>query len=274
MHALSLSMMVMGATAFVTGPSRPLPLVPHPTFPMTTTMTTRSRAPTCLVTGFGHRMPALKALMQTKSGSIMKQESTALAAAGAASLGADGGKKKMSLFDIYVKASEWIVNLFPVWTVLCSVLALYKPSLFSWLTTNYFTAGLGLLMLSMGITLSPKDFSDVLKRPAAVLVGFIGCYAFMPALAMAISTAFGLSPELTAGLVLVGSINGGQASNLCTYIAKGDVALSVMMTTATTLGAIFMTPLLCKILLGTVVPLDAVGISMSTIQVSRLEDEE
>ena len=69
--------------------------------------------------------------------------------------------------------------------------------------------------------------------------------------------------------VLVGSINGGQASNLCTYIAKGDVALSVLMTTVTTIGAIFMTPLLCKFLLGAVVPVDAVGVAISTIQVSQ-----
>ena len=69
-------------------------------------------------------------------------------------------------------------------------------------------------------------------------------------------------------MVLVGSINGGQASNLCTYIARGNVALSVLMTTATTLGAIVMTPLLCKTILGTIVPVDAAGIAKSTIQVS------
>ena len=64
-----------------------------------------------------------------------------------------------------------------------------------------------------------------------------------------------------------GCINGGQASNLCTYIAKGDVALSVLMTTVTTIAGIFMTPLLCKFILGAVVPVDAVGIAMSCMQV-------
>mmetsp|Transcript_21123 Transcript_21123/g.68250 ORF Transcript_21123/g.68250 Transcript_21123/m.68250 type:complete len:242 (-) Transcript_21123:101-826(-) len=72
---------------------------------------------------------------------------------------------------------------------------------------------------------------------------------------------------MVAGMVLVGSINGGQASNLCTFIAKGNVALSVLMTTATTIGAIFMTPFLCKTFLGTVVPVDARGIVISTLQV-------
>lgn len=122
-------------------------------------------------------------------------------------------------------------------------------------------------MLSMGITLKPADFARVGQRPNAVLMQFTLCYAMMPVLSLLLGKAFGLDPSLLGGLVLVGSINGGQASNLCTYIAKGNVALSVLMTTATTLGAIFMTPLLCKGLLGAVVPVDAAGIAMSTIQV-------
>merc|ERR1711957_1156127 len=89
----------------------------------------------------------------------------------------------------------------------------------------------------------------------------------MPLLALGLGKAFNLDAGILAGMVLVGSINGGQASNLCTYIARGNVALSVLMTTATTLGAIFMTPFLCKLLLGAVVPVDAAGIAKSTIQV-------
>ena len=67
--------------------------------------------------------------------------------------------------------------------------------------------------------------------------------------------------------MLVGATNGGQASNLCTYMARGDVALSVLMTTSTTLGCIVMTPLICKLALGAVIPVDAIGISISTVQV-------
>merc|ERR1711957_327854 len=80
----------------------------------------------------------------------------------------------------------------------------------------------------------------------------------MPLLALGLGKAFNLDAGILAGMVLVGSINGGQASNLCTYIARGNVALSVLMTTATTIGAIFMTPLLCKGLLGAVAPVDGV----------------
>ena len=125
-------------------------------------------------------------------------------------------------------------------------------------------------MLSMGITLTPQDFIDVAKQPGAVGMQFSLCYAVMPLLAFGLAKAFNLSPALLAGMVLVGSINGGQASNLCTYIAKGNVALSVLMTTATTIGAIFMTPVICKALLGAVVPVDAAGIAVSTIQVQSI----
>lgn len=148
-------------------------------------------------------------------------------------------------------------------------IALKSPQSFAWFTTEYFTGALAALMLSMGITLKPSDFVKVAARPNAVIMQFTLCYAMMPLLAYGLGTAFGLNPALLAGMVLVGSINGGQASNLCTYIARGNVALSVLMTTATTLGAIVMTPILCKAMLGTVVPVDAAGIAMSTVQVSE-----
>merc|ERR1719225_1578618 len=89
----------------------------------------------------------------------------------------------------------------------------------------------------------------------------------MPALAFVIAKLIGANGAILAGLVLVGSINGGQASNLCTLIAGGDVALSVLMTTSTTLGCIVMTPAICKLALGAVVPIDAMGIVISTFQV-------
>lgn len=174
------------------------------------------------------------------------------------------GKK---IFDTYVKVADVATTLFPVWTVLCSGIALKSPSSFAWFTTEYFTAGLAALMLSMGITLTPQDFIDVAKEPVAIGMQFSLCYIMMPLLAFGLAKGFALNPALLAGMVLVGSINGGQASNLCTYIAKGNVALSVLMTTATTIGAIFMTPILCKLFLGAVVPVDAAGIAVSTIQV-------
>jgi len=171
------------------------------------------------------------------------------------------------IFEGYVKAADLATNLFPLWTVLFTGVALKSPQSFAWFTTEYFTAALAALMLSMGITLTPKDFVKVASRPNSVFIQFALCYAMMPVLALGLGKAFGMDPALLAGMVLVGSINGGQASNLCTYIARGNVALSVLMTTATTLGAIVFTPLICKAILGTVVPVDAVGIAVSTLQV-------
>ena len=79
-------------------------------------------------------------------------------------------------FDTYTKVSGALTNLFPVWTVVFTLWALKDPSAFAWLTTKYFTAGLAILMLSMGITLAPKDFQRVATRPNAVLLNFALCY--------------------------------------------------------------------------------------------------
>ena len=172
------------------------------------------------------------------------------------------------IFDVYSRVANVATTLFPLWTVIFTLWALKTPESFAWFTTEYFTAGLAALMLSMGITLTPADFVKVAQEPVPTFMQFMQCYVMMPSLALLLGTLFGLDKALIAGMVLVGSINGGQASNLCTYIARGNVALSVLMTTATTIGAIFMTPLLCKSLLGAVVPVDAVGIAKSTIEVS------
>jgi len=203
----------------------------------------------------------VSAISNASSKTMLKMADDAVVAAPAEEKGPS------KLFKTYTKVMGLATTLFPLWTVLFTGIALKSPSSFAWFTTEYFTAALAILMLSMGITLSPDDFVKVAARPNSVLMQFTLCYAMMPVLALVLGRACGLDPSLLAGMVLVGSINGGQASNLCTYIAKGNVALSVLMTTATTLGAIFMTPILCKGLLGAVVPVDAVGIAMSTIQV-------
>jgi len=158
-------------------------------------------------------------------------------------------------------------NLFAVWLAISAVAAVKYPPSFTWVKSTYFTGLLGLLMFSVGITTTIDDFKECFKRPGAVAINFISCYGIMPVLAFLLAKLMGAEGAILAGLVLVGSINGGQASNLCTLIAGGDVALSVLMTTSTTLGCIFMTPTICKLVLGAVVPVDAMGIVISTIQV-------
>ena len=120
----------------------------------------------------------------------------------------------------------------------------------------------------MGLTLSFSDFKQVLRNPWTVGVGFLAQYIVKPALGYVIAGAMGLSPPLATGLVLVSCCPGGQASNVATYIAHGNVALSVLMTTCSTIAAIFMTPLLTKVLAGQLVPVDAVGLALSTFQAS------
>lgn len=198
--------------------------------------------------------------MDMAKASALKMSSEAADASTEKSLGS-------KVFDVYTKTANVATTLFPLWTVMFTAIALKSPASFDFFTTEYFTAALAALMLSMGITLTPADFLAVAAEPTSVLMQFSLCYGMMPALAWVLGKACGLEAGLLAGMVLVGSINGGQASNLCTYIARGNVALSVLMTTATTVGAILMTPFLCKTILGTVVPIDAVGIAKSTIQV-------
>jgi BASS family bile acid:Na+ symporter len=158
-------------------------------------------------------------------------------------------------------------NLFALWLAIAAVAGVKVPATFLWVKASYFTALLGLLMFSVGLTTTIDDFKACFDRPGAIAINFISCYGIMPVVAYILAKAIGAEGPILAGMVLVGSVNGGQASNLCTLIAGGDVALSVLMTTSTTLGCIFMTPLICKLVLGSVVPVDAMGIVISTLQV-------
>jgi BASS family bile acid:Na+ symporter len=166
-----------------------------------------------------------------------------------------------------VALSDVFCNLFAVWLTIAAVAAVQVPSTFTWIPDSAFTGLLGLLMFSVGITTTIDDFKACLTKPGAVAINFFACYGIMPILAYVTALAMKAEPAILAGLVLVGSINGGQASNLCTLIAGGDVALSVLMTTSTTLGCIVMTPLICQMVLGSVVPVNAMGIVYSTLQV-------
>lgn len=206
------------------------------------------------------RHPRWVSLRDNQNPNIFKSSSSLLAST-------SGAAAPMSAMDRFRKASAIFCNLFPVWTLLTAATALYRPAVFDSIDPKSFTGLIGALMLCMGITLKPSDFQRVLQRPMAVALAFVGCYVVMPALALILSQVFNLGPSLSAGLVLVSCINGAQASNLCTYIGQGDLALSVLMTTMTTMGAIVMTPTVGKLLLGKVVPVDSLAIAKSTVQV-------
>ncbi|XP_076904084.1 sodium/pyruvate cotransporter BASS2, chloroplastic-like [Bidens hawaiensis] len=167
----------------------------------------------------------------------------------------------------YEKIIETLTTLFPLWVILGTILGIYKPSAVTWLETDLFTVGLGFLMLSMGLTLTFEDFRRCLRNPWTVGVGFLAQYLIKPLLGFVIAMTLKLSAPLATGLILVSCCPGGQASNVATYISKGNVALSVLMTTCSTIGAIIMTPLLTKVLAGQLVPVDAAGLAISTFQV-------
>lgn len=141
------------------------------------------------------------------------------------------------------------VKIFPVLAVLCSIFACLFPSVLTPLGFLIVPL-LGFIMLGMGATLSLKDFSAAIKKPKAVITGFILQFGIMPLTAYVIGHLLHLPKEQLIGLVMVGSVAGGTASNVIAYLAGGDVALSITMTTCSTIGGIFLTPLLSALYLG------------------------
>jgi len=122
----------------------------------------------------------------------------------------------------------------------------------------------------MGLTLKPKDFVTVGKYRYAFLVGMVLQFTVMPVGALAIATLFRLDPDLTVGLVLVGSVAGGTSSNVMTFIARGNVALSVAMTATSTLASVLLTPFLLSALVGTTVHVPAGEILASLFRIVLL----
>ncbi|HXR04664.1 MAG TPA: bile acid:sodium symporter family protein, partial [Verrucomicrobiae bacterium] len=165
------------------------------------------------------------------------------------------------------RALALAANLFPVWVLVGGALALAHPGWFTWFSGDFITWGLAVIMLGMGITLNVDDFRRVLKMPRAVAIGFVAHYAIMPFLGWSIAHLMKLETPLAVGLILVSCCPCGTASNVVNYIARSNVALSVLMTMCSTLGAIVMTPLLTKWLAGHYVPVDAFGLFLSTLKI-------
>lgn len=151
--------------------------------------------------------------------------------------------------------------------LLVAVVSLAVPSSFLWIDTWVINPMLGLIMFGMGLTLAPQDFRIVLSRPKDILFGCLAQFTVMPLLAWTLAWAFSLPKELALGVILVGCCPGGTASNVITYLAKGDLALSVGMTATSTLLAPVMTPLLVWLLAGTMVDVDTMGMLMSIVYV-------
>lgn len=126
---------------------------------------------------------------------------------------------------------------------------------------------LGVIMFGMGLTLNWPDFALIARRPIPVLIGVIAQFLIMPLLGAGIAAALQLPPALAAGVILVGCCPGGTASNVVSYLARGDVALSVAMTSVSTLIAPFLTPLLCLWLAGEYMSVNGTAMMVSILQV-------
>ena len=160
---------------------------------------------------------------------------------------------------------SWFTNLYPVWTIAVALLALANPSLLGWFNPYVVTA-LGFVMLNMGLTLSLKDFKNLGKTPGSIIVGFMLHYTIMPLSGWLVAHWLKLDPQFAVGLILVASCPCGTASNLMTYLARGNLALSVSLTMVSTLLAFVMTPLWCQSLAGHYVPVRAIDMSISTLK--------
>ncbi len=169
---------------------------------------------------------------------------------------------------VLTKISDLAGKYMAVIALVVAIIALVCPGpVSSVIKTSYVNILLGIVMFGMGMTLKLSDFKVVFTKPKAVITGIFAQFIIMPGLAFLLVTVFQLSPELAVGVILVGSCPGGTSSNVMTYLAKGDVALSVGMTACTTIMAPIVTPLLVLLLAGQSVDVAVLEMFMSIVQV-------
>ena len=164
------------------------------------------------------------------------------------------------------KLSAFISKYMAIFVIAIAAIALFEPWTFKWAAPKV-TILLGVVMFGMGMTLRIRDFKLVFQRPRDVFIGALAQFTIMPALAWLLAKGFGLPPELAAGVILVGTCPGGTSSNVMTYLARGDVALSVSMTMTTTILAPVVTPLLTWWLAGEWVEISLSAMMLSIVQV-------
>lgn len=164
-------------------------------------------------------------------------------------------------------SSQLLSAMLPFVVAATAVAALSQPSTFTWVSKDLYAPALGGIMLSIGIKLSIDDFALAFQRPLPLSVGFIAQYVLKPTLGVLIAMAFGMTRTFYAGFVLTSCVAGAQLSSYASFLSKGDVPLSILLTSSTTIASVLFTPLLTGILIGSVVPVDAVAMSKSILQV-------
>ena len=165
------------------------------------------------------------------------------------------------------KVSSIFGRYMAVIVVAVTLLSLFVPSSSLWIQTGWINPLLMLVMFGMGLTLSIRDFIPVFTHPKYILLGTIAQFTIMPILAWGLSIVFGLDTALMAGVVLVGTCPGGTSSNVITYLSRGDVALSVGMTSVNTLLAPFLTPAITYLILRATISVDVVAMFISIVKI-------
>lgn len=145
-----------------------------------------------------------------------------------------------------------LANFFPVWVIGGACLALWNPSTATWFQPNWIPLFLGIIMLSMGLTLNLDDFLRVIQMPRSIALGVGLQYTIMPFLGFSLGTLLDLPMDYVIGLILVACCPGGTASNVVCFIARSNIALSVSLTAFSTLAAVVITPLLTTLMIETI----------------------
>lgn len=162
--------------------------------------------------------------------------------------------------------STFVGNTFAIWVLIFAVLAFMIPNLFSWIAP-YINPLLMIIMFGMGLTLTTQDFKNVLKAPFKILIVAVAQFVVMPLIAVSLVFLFNLPKEIAIGVILVGCCPGGTSSNVITYLARGNVALSVTATSVTTLLAPIITPALTLWLAGAYLPVSFNSLFLSIVKI-------
>ncbi|OSI10660.1 bile acid:sodium symporter family protein [Neisseria zoodegmatis] len=171
--------------------------------------------------------------------------------------------------EALAKFSRLIGQTFALWAALFAAIAFVAPDTFKWVLP-YIPVLLGIIMFGMGLTLAPADFKILGEHPKAVLIGVIAQFVIMPLTAYALAIGFNLPPEIAVGVILVGSCPGGTASNVITYLARGNVALSVAVTSISTLLAPILTPAVFYLLANQWLDISATAMFVSILKIVLL----
>lgn len=165
------------------------------------------------------------------------------------------------------KISNLVSKYLALFVVIATMFALFYPSVSNFIKTSYITYILGIIMFGMGLCVKASDFKEIFLRPKDVILGILAQFCIMPAIAFFLIYCFKLDIALAIGVALVGACPGGTSSNVISYLSKADVALSLSITSCTTLLAPIITPFITYLLIGQNINIDAFGMFLSIINV-------